>query len=410
MSDRAKQLRQDRAKIVNDMRSIVDTADKEKRKLTDEESKRHSDMFDEQEKLKTQIVTEERQVELDRETASNELRTQDAERDQGKGKNLSKEERQLIGFRNFMRDGKEGLAKAESAEFRELQADTDTKGGYTVPKQWAKELIKSVDDLVFIRQNATVIPVTSGDSLGAMSLDADPEDGDWTGEITTVDNDTDMAFGGRELNPTLVSKLVKVSQRLQRVSALPIDQLVRQRLAYKFAVTQEKAFLTGSGANKPLGLFTASALGIPTSRDVSTDNTATAITADGLKNTEYALKAAYRRNAKWIFHRDGVKQVSKLKDGQGRYLWEDGLKENQPDTLLGRPVFESEFAPNTFTTGQYVGLLGDLSYYWIADSLALAVQVLFEKYADTNQIGYIGRMESDGMPVLGEAFARVKLG
>ena len=69
----------------------------------------------------------------------------------------------------------------------------------------------------------------------------------------------------------------------------------------------------------------------------------------------------------------------------------------------------SEFAPNTFTTGKYVGLLGDFSNYWIVDALSMQMQRLSELYAETNQIGFIGRLETDGAPVLEEAFARVTL-
>jgi HK97 family phage major capsid protein len=74
------------------------------------------------------------------------------------------------------------------------------------------------------------------------------------------------------------------------------------------------------------------------------------------------------------------------------------------------PYHTSDFAPNTFTTAQYVGLLGDFSHYWIADALDMRVQRLIELYAENNQIGFIGRKETDGQPVMGEAFARVKLG
>jgi hypothetical protein len=35
-------------------------------------------------------------------------------------------------------------------------------------------------------------------------------------------------------------------------------------------------------------------------------------------------------------------------------------------------------------------------------------QVLNELYAVTNQIGYIGRKETDAQPVMGEAFVRLK--
>ena len=66
-----------------------------------------------------------------------------------------------------------------------------------------------------------------------------------------------------------------------------------QRLGYKFAITHEKNFLTGTGQNQPLGVFTASNYGISTSRDVATGNSATAIAMNGLINAKCALKAAY---------------------------------------------------------------------------------------------------------------------
>jgi HK97 family phage major capsid protein len=159
-----------------------------------------------------------------------------------------------------------------------------------------------------------------------------------------------------------------------------------------------------------LGIFTASDNGIPTSRDVSTGNTATEIRFDGLKEAEYSLKSAYRRLAQWIFHRDAIKQISKLKDGEGRYIWQPSVQIGQPDRLLNMAINESEYAPNTFTTGCYVGILGDFRNYWIVDALTMTIQVLLELYAAKNQNGYISRAESDGMPVLGEAFSRVKLG
>jgi hypothetical protein len=37
----------------------------------------------------------------------------------------------------------------------------------------------------------------------------------------------------------------------------------------------------------------------------------------------------------------------------------------------------------------------------------MTLQVLYELYAATNQIGYVFRKETDGLPVLGEAFSRL---
>ena len=69
----------------------------------------------------------------------------------------------------------------------------------------------------------------------------------------------------------------------------------------------------------------------------------------------------------------------------------------------------SEYAPSTFTENLYIGMLGDFANYWIADALDMTMQRLVELYAATNQVGFISRFESDGMPVLEEAFVRVKL-
>ena len=188
-----------------------------------------------------------------------------------------------------------------------------------------------------------------------------------------------------------------------------VEQLVRERMAYKFAVPQEKGFLTGNGSGQPLGVFTASNDGISTGRDVSTGNTTTGIQFDGLIEAKYSLKGSYWPRARWMFHRDGMKQIALLKDGEGQYIWRESVRAGEPDRVLGLPVMMSEFAPNTFTTGLYVGLLGDWSRYWIADALSFQLQRLVELYAVTNQVGFIGRLETDGMPVLEEAFVRVKL-
>ncbi len=108
--------------------------------------------------------------------------------------------------------------------------------------------------------------------------------------------------------------------------------------------------------------------------------------------------------------RDVLAVIAKLKDGEGQYLWRESVRAGEPDRLLNLPVMMSEYAPNTLTTAQYVGALGDFSHYWIADALDMQIQRLVELYAETNQTGFIGRKETDGMPVLAEAFVRVKLG
>lgn len=403
-------VKEERAALIAQARGILDKAEAESRAPTKEENEQYDRVFAAAEEKREHIERLQKQLDAERAEADEQLRAKDDGKDKRDGKDgeesrsgfASPEYRAAFG--RFLRGD-----PAAAHEMRALQADADVEGGFLVtPEQFVMDLIKSVDDLVHIRGRAKRFQVPTAAKLGAPSLDADPDDATWTAELATGNEDTALRFGKRELTPHPLAKRIKISNKLIR-SVPGIEALVMDRLAYKFAVTMEKGFMTGNGSGQPLGIFTASNDGIPTSRDVSTDNTATEIRFDGLINAKYALKGQYWNNAEWIFHRDAMKQISKLKDGEGQYIWRESVREGEPDRVLGRPVIMSEYAPNTFTTGLYVGILGDFSWYWIADALNLSMQRLTELYAETNQVGLIGRLESDGMPVLAEAFARVKL-
>lgn len=402
------EMRHKRMTLVKASRDVLNLAETEKRELTQEEETKYEAMYAEIEKLNKDIDREERQLFLETgHTDHDPVDADDAGDGQPAARTARSGEEYRAAFRRLLVEGPSGLSKAES---RALQVDSETVGGYIVaPEQFVAELIKAMDNAVFLRRLGTVISLGKASSLGAASLDADPADATWTTEIASRSEDSTMSFGKRELNPHPLNKLVKISKTLVRRSALDIEQLVRDRLAYKFAVTEENIFLNGSGAQQPLGIFTASAHGINTDRDVSTGNTTTEITLDGLQEAKYALKEGYRRTAGWIFHTDAVKMIAKIKDGEGRFIWQPSVVAGQPDRILNMPVYESAYAPSTFTASSYVGILGDYKYYWIVDALDFQIQALLELYAATNQNGYIGNKETDGMPVLAEAFARVTL-
>lgn len=404
MSERLKTLREQRSRIVTEMQGITEKAQTEKRDLTSEELSKHAELFGKVDNLRQQIEAEERQVELNRQMADLAGQEESRRRTNQGGEDDTPEARQLSEFRSYLRTGVAGEA------LRALQAGSDPEGGHIVaPPVWVAKLIQAMDSTLWIRNSATVHTLNRAASMGAPSLDTDLDDAEWTSELSTGSDDDAMKFGKRELTPHPCAKRVKVSKKLLRVGALPIEGIIMDRLRYKFGVTQEKAYLLGNGNKKPLGVFVASNDGIPTSRDVSAGNTATAITFNGVIEAKYALKAQYWPNAQWVYHRDVVKELVKLKDQEGQYIWRQSVKEGEPDTLLGRPIRISDFAPNTFAASQYVGIFGDFSYYWICTALDLQVQYLRELYAEKNQDGFIGRLEEDGMPVLAEAFSRVTL-
>lgn len=424
-------LRAKQANLLHEARQIIDLGEREKRELTAAERERRDTVLDEASKVVESIQNRERDEQRAREVAKQEDEARAAaERaksgvrtDPGVTPDVEKaavEVRAAL-LSRWLRADRGALIHttpeeraallAESRlvpgdEKRALQAEATVLGGALVtPLQMSGALIKSVDDRVWGRQFGTIIPVTMAESLGAVSLDADPADADWTSELATGSEDSTMAFGKRELRPRPLAKRIKVSRKLLRLAANAAG-IVTDRLSYKFAVTMEKAWLTGTGANQPLGIYTASNDGIPTSRDV-TFTAQTAIDGDKLIEMVTSLKAGY--TGRWIGSRTFLRQAMQLKGGDGHYLWLPTLRDEEPGTLLGRPLHISEYNPATFTSGQYVCAFGDFRFYWWADALSLEIQRLEELYAETNQIGLIGRLESDGMPVLAEAFVRGKL-
>jgi HK97 family phage major capsid protein len=321
-------------------------------------------------------------------------------------------------FENYIRQGERAL---DDGERRALAADMGSTGGYggylMTPQKIAEAVTATLDNLVAIRQLATVNQVDGAHSLGVPTVDTDIDDADWTSELGTGNEDSALKFGKRELYPWPLAKRVKSSAKLLHRAKNAVS-LVVSRLAYKIGLAEEKAYLTGDGDKKPLGVFTASSYGISTGRDVSTGNAATSIGVDGLLNAYYSLKSQYLSSPslRWIFSRAAVKQIRKLRadavsaaDAAGGYLLQPALQAGQPDLVLGVPVVLSEYAPATFTTGLYVGIIGDFAQYWICDAGGVQIQRLNELYAEAGQVGFIGRLETDGCPALEEAFARVKL-
>ncbi len=424
-----RELKQQKVALFNQAKAIKDAADKEKRAMTQEEQNNWNAVMDKWTALKKDIDEREQLAAMESDIKTGEGRAIHADPGEGEGRakglDISRfparyqpamrELQQRGDFRmkpeyagvmdDFLRDG-----ILPNVNKRDLQLTEGPKGGYIAPPpQFVAGLLMAMDADLFFRQPgwATVITLNSTEGYMA-SLDADPDDGEWTTEVRELTDDETMEFGQRELKPTRLAKGIKLSNDLLRLAPAAED-IALDRLRYKFGVTAEKAFFTGTGAKQPLGVYTASNDGIPTTRDVSTGNTTTAITLAGLTNAKYSLKNKYWREAKWVFHQDAVKQLAAIEDADGYPILSESVAAGEPDTLRGIPYYMSEFNPNTFTASQYVGILGAFRYYHIADSLTMTIQRLVELYSRTNQIGFHANMYTDGMPVLAEAFARVKL-
>lgn len=394
-----------RAQLIAEMRAMNETVLSEKRDFNEEEKKLYDEKDKEMRELSAQIMAEEREAAI----AGFATELPKPTSDEGRS---APETNEMESFRKFLMTG----------EKRDLTVGTSGSqgNGYALaPQEFSDEIITAVEKDTQLYKIVDKIPVNGAGSLGLPYESTDASDAAWTNEVPSDDISADSAwaFGKRELAPKDLAKLVKVSKKMIASSAVPIDQLVRNKLAYKFMCAFEKGIVSGSGSGQPLGVFTADANGVSTARDVVSDRSAflkasgMPCCADDLIKMKMKLRPGYRKNAVWVMHTDILKSIMLLKDNDGQYMWRPGLRDGEPDTILGMPVIESEFAPNIVGTNLYVAVLGDFKdYYKFAYWKNVDIQVLVEQFALKNCIGYLGHTLADGMPVLGEAFARLKVG
>lgn len=315
---------------------------------------------------------------------------------------------------------KRGVAGLDQERLASLQTDDSEQAGYLVTsEQMAAGLLKEVDDLVFVRRHAKVHTLMMSRTLGIRKRNARLKSFNWGSELTLPAQDEDLKYGKKILEPHYGTGSILISKDLMRNSSIMIESEVRSEMARDSGEQMEDAYLGGDGNNKPLGIFTESPDGITATRNVPTGS-ATGITFDGLLSAKYKLKSQYRmggpRNSlRWLFHRNAIEIIAKIKDNDGQPIFRVGGGRAQDtsmpeDMILGIPVDESERAPNTFVEGNFVGSLQNWSYYEIADSLDMEIQTLVELNARSNQVEFLYRIKTDGMPTLEEAFVRLVAG
>ncbi len=427
MNDKLRKLFEARKKAHEDAKRLKDDALKlskdESRDLTEDESTACRAAMDEWKRLDSAIVLEQESLEMERveakasESAEDLLRTSPSADLKGTedGDREARERLETRAFEmwivNQVKDTEVHKRYADEIDvvdkgLRALSMDQDIYGGYMVaPQIVASTFLQAVDNELFIKQWSHTEQLNGAHSLGIVSLDTDISDADWNSEIGAISFDSSLAFGGRELSPHPLDRGIKVSIKLLRNSARPVEALIRERQAYKIGVPLESAANTGNGAGQGLGIFTADSAGISTGRDVSTGNTTTKPTFDNAKRVKYTLKAQYHKNAKWLMHRDVALEYALIKDGDGRYMWNESA-DLKPSTFMGFPIGLSEYAPNTLTAGLYVAILGDFSFMWFADSNQITFTQLNELYRVNKQVGFLVESAFDCMPVLEEAFVR----
>lgn len=226
----------------------------------------------------------------------------------------------------------------------------------------------------------------------------------WVDEIpaSATVAQTNPTFGMYRIPVHTVMARTDLSRNLVEDAAFNMQAITAELFAEAMAVDEDQKFLTGTGGGTPRGILgnRSGANETPeTGIDSVNSGAAAALTADGLVDLAYGLHAQYRGNAVHVGARLTHRDVRKLKDGNGDYLWQRGLAAGEPPTLLSYPFLESESMP-AIGANNYPIIFGDMKGYLIVDRVGMSVERVEDTTTKgTNTIALFARRRLGGQVV-----------
>ncbi len=310
------------------------------------------------------------------------------------------------GFAEWMRKG--DLIEAETK--KALSVGSDPDGGYTVEPDTSGRIVQKVYETSPVRQVAAV-QVIGTDSLEGL-YDLDEASAEWVEETQTrADTDTPK-LGQWRIPVHELSAKPSITQKLLDDSMINIEGWLADKVADRFARSENTAFVTGDGVGKPRGFLTyPDGTNLPGQIEQFASGVAGGFDATGdggdvLMDLIYGTKQQYRSAARWMMPRSVTGEVRKLKDADGRYLWQPGIAAGQPAQLLGYPVLEFEDMPE-LADGSLSMAFGNMGEaYQVVDRIG--IRVLRDPYTNKPRVLYYTTKRTGGAVVNFEALKIVR--
>ena len=393
----AKQLREKRGALVEQMQGMVAAAKAEGRNLSQEENEKFDAISNEVDELRSAAARIERAEELKKEMANKAEEVREA----APAKKVEARE----AFNAYLRKGFNNLSAEERSIMGELRGTNtqittnDGLGGFLVPENWAAavsatELFKSD-----IEKVATIISTSNGQPFNLPANNDTSVAAAILGE-GTAESVSDMTFTNVKFEPyTYSSKIVKVSRQLVSDNAFDLGSFVAGQLANRLNRGINGHLTTGTGSSQPSGIVTGSSLG-------KTAASASAVTIAEILDLMYSVDASYRNapGASFMMNSATLAAVRKLGFGSSNDfpVFVPAMEVGGVDLLFGKPVYVNEDMAG-IATGNKSIIFGDMKQYYIHQAGGVQLLRLEERYADELSVGYIAYKRVDGNVVQGSA-------
>ena len=375
-----KALKEKRATIYTSIDELRQATDG--REMTAEEQQRWDTMLSDYDKADKAVEAEERFVDIQRKQAEQEV----AKRDFYIGDLLGEQYRKA--FADYILNGASGISPESRATIEQRAGIAGLAGGVTIPTALASEIEIALKTYGGMFEAGTIINTSHGGDLIMPTIN------DTSAKATIVseyDQSTKRApsFGSVTLKTyTYRTPIIPVSQTLIQDSAFNLDAVLSSLLGDSFSRGVNEQLTTGDGTGKPTGIVTAATA-------CTTQAAATSIKLDDIIDLIKSVNSAYARNGKFMFNRNTLWELAKIKDQTGRYIWQDSARDGTPATLFGKQYILNDDMAD-IGAGNASVLFGDLSKYKIRMVKSFSVVRLNELLAEYLAIGLFGFARVDG--------------
>jgi HK97 family phage major capsid protein len=308
-------------------------------------------------------------------------------------------------FKTFMQDGVEGL-RAKGAD---LQISVDAQGGYSLPEELRREIIKLEKEISPLRGAVSVASASTTDVKQLVSV-GDAASG-WVGETSSRPQTDSPELAQRTATFGEVYARPRIYQHMLEDSFFNVESWLTNEVARQFSEVEGQAFLSGNGSNKPVGILngldlsaSAPASDILGTYEVINSGVDGALAAtdsgiiDFLRSVVLSVKTGYLAGSKWMMNRATHDALVNLKNADGEYFLQRDITTAAASKLFGYDIIINEDMDSVpASTGDVAPILfGNFGRaYQIVDRVG--VSMLRDPYTNPGSVMFYTRKRTGSM-------------
>lgn len=325
-----------------------------------------------------------------------------------------REAKHLNAFKQYLAGGHEAMSRMSDEEKGLLMLNrattpmsganpgTGTTGGILIPTTLHDQVEKVLKMFGGVLSVASVFETASANPLDYPVSDDTANEGEIVGENGSISGGTTPEFSNVRFTGYMYSsKTILIPFSLIQDSQFDLVAMISEMIGERVARITNRHFTVGDNSSKPQGVVVGGTA-------FTTGVAASTLTGDNTIDLLHSVDPAYAANmatCKYMLNNTSLGALRKLKDSQGRYIWQMGdIQKGVPNTLNGYGYIINQHMANIGASAKSM-VFGDFSKYKVRKIGTPRLKRLNELYAENDQIGLVYFDQYDGKVLVPKALS-----